>query len=95
MKFLKNLFSSKERSKPEILIEEQGLSCPITAIVEQDDQVAFFYLWGKEGSSFGAKSCWVRNLQPATEKVDTRAVEQGIAPMMPRSFCKFPDGQPP
>ena len=57
--------------------------------------VAYFYLYSDENQDFGMKSCWVRNLQPAPEEVDKVLMEAGHAPMMPREFCKHPEGLPP
>lgn len=95
MSFLKKLFSSKEKEfqKAEVLIEEQSPSCPVTAIVEQDNRVVYFYLWGAENTNFGVKSCWVRNLQKAPEKLEEKLLDKGIPPMLPEQFCKFIDGQ--
>ena len=95
MSFLKKLFSSKEKEfqKAEVLIEEQSPSCPITAIVEQDNRVVYFYLWGDERTNFGVKSCWVRNLKEAPEKLEEKLMDKGIPPMLPKQFCKFKDGQ--
>lgn len=95
MKFLKKLFSSQEEEiqKPEVLLEERSPLCPITAIVEQDISVVYFYLWGAETTGFGVKSCWVRNLKPAPDKISESQLKKGIPPMQTRSFCKFPEGQ--
>jgi hypothetical protein len=95
MSFLKKLFSSKEKEfqKAEVLIEEQSPSCPITAIVEQDNRVAYFYLWGPENSNFGVKSCWIRNLNQAPNELEEKLMKKGIPPMLPKKFCKFPEGQ--
>ncbi|MEO1450019.1 MAG: suppressor of fused domain protein [Bacteroidota bacterium] len=97
MKFLKNLFSGSGNSnqEPEILLEARSPLCPIHAVVEQDDRVAYMYLGGQKHSPFGTKACWIRNLQPAPEEIETGLMEDGIAPMMPQAFCKFPDGQKP
>ncbi|NMM47804.1 suppressor of fused domain protein [Marinigracilibium pacificum] len=92
----KRLFSSKKTKvqKPEILLEESSPSCPITAIVEQDDRVAYFYLWGPDNSDFGVRSCWIRNLQPYSDKDEKYFIKDGNAPMMHSQFCKFPEGEP-
>lgn len=95
MSFFKKLFSSKEKEfqKAEILIEEQSPTCPITAVVEQDNRVVYFYLWGDEKTNFGVKSCWVRNLKKAPEQVEKKLMEKGIPPMLPKQFCKYKEGQ--
>jgi len=91
MKFFKKLFSKKEeeKSEPQILLEERSPVCPITAIVEQDDRVAYLYLWGDENKSFGTKACWIRNLVPAPENFDSNSP---APPLMPKEFCKYPEG---
>ncbi len=95
MNFLKDLFSSKKEEfiKPEVLLEENSPNCPITAIVEQDNRVAYLYLWGPENSSFGTKSCWIRNLKEAPAQKEVNLIQKGIPPMLPKQFCKFPLGQ--
>jgi len=96
MSFFKNLFSSKkeEFSEPQIIFEEDSPSCPITAIVEQDKRVVYFYLVPQDANShIQLKSCWVRNLKAAPKKKEVKLMEKGIAPMMPIRFCKYPEGQ--
>lgn len=95
MSFFKKLFSSKRKKteKAEILLEEKSPSCPITAIVEQDNRVAYFYLWGPENSNFGVKSCWITNLKEAPIESEEKLMDKGIPPMLPKKFCKFPQGQ--
>ncbi len=94
MKFLQKLFSSKEEiQKAEILLEERSPICPITAIVEQDTNVVYFYLWGSESSNFGVKSCWVRNLKEAPETIDESELKKGNPPMQTKQFCRFSKGQ--
>ena len=39
----------------------------VQAVVEQDERVIYFYLFGAEHTDFGMRSCWVRNLRPAPE----------------------------
>lgn len=95
MSFFKNLFLSNKHKHqpPEILLEEKSPSCPITATVEQDNRVTYLYLWGPENSNFGMRSCWIRNIQAAPKHVDKTEMKNGIPPMMPQEFCKFPQGQ--
>ena len=97
MSFLKKLFGSDspKREEPKVLIELRSPSCPITAIVEQDNQVAYFYLWGDEDSDFGVKACWIRNLDEAPTEMDLKQLEEGTPPMLNRAYCKFPEGQMP
>ncbi|KRT16051.1 hypothetical protein ASU31_11155 [Pedobacter ginsenosidimutans] len=97
MSLLKKLFSSRKekRQEPEVLAEFRSPSCPITAIVEQDERVAYFYLWGDKDTDFGIKSCWIRNLAAAPANLETNLIKKGIPPMLTSSFCRFPAGQPP
>jgi len=97
MSFIKNIFGGKKKEYQEatVLLEETSPCCPITAIVEQDNRVAYLYLWGPEGSSFGVKSCWIRNLDEAPNKVDSKLLEKGVPPMMPKDKCLHPTGLQP
>ncbi|MRX39015.1 hypothetical protein GJU43_06990 [Flavobacterium sp. LC2016-23] len=78
--------------KAEVLIEERSHSCPITAVVEQDNRVAYFYLYG-DNEDFGMKCCWIRNLMEAPKELEEKLMEKGIPPMLTKEFCKFPEGQ--
>ena len=50
-------------------------------------------VWGDEKTNFGVKSCWVRNLKKAPERLEEKLMDKGIPPMLPEQFCKFKDGQ--
>ncbi|SEA03209.1 suppressor of fused domain protein [Bizionia paragorgiae] len=95
MNFFTKLFSSRSKAlqKAQVLLEVQSPTCPITAIVEQDQRVAYFYLYGPEHLKYGIKSCWIRNLKKAPIKLETQLMNKGIPPMLPKAFCKFPEGQ--
>lgn len=87
------LFSRKNKiEKPRVLLELRSPNCPITAIVEQDNRTAYFYLFG-DNEDFGMKSCWIRNLTKAPEEIEVKLMEKGIPPMLTKEFCKFPEGQ--
>ncbi|AWK03459.1 hypothetical protein HYN56_04165 [Flavobacterium crocinum] len=87
------LFSRNNKiEKPKVILELRSPSCPITAIVEQDNRTAYFYLFG-DNEDFGVKSCWIRNLSKAPEEIEVKLMEKGVPPMLPNEFCKFPDGQ--
>lgn len=94
MNIFKRFFGKKEElaSEPVTLLEEICPLCPITAIVEQDERVAYLYLWGPEGSDFGVKSCWIRNLQAAPEENDPKSLEKGIPPIQPKQYCTHAEG---
>ncbi|MBV7533800.1 suppressor of fused domain protein [Chitinophaga sp. sic0106] len=84
-------------SEPEMLIEETNERGTMYAMVEQDDRTAYFYLYPSEimGNRFKPRPCWLRNLQPAPEKRDTAAMQNGVAPMLEAKFCKHPEGEAP
>jgi len=65
------------------------------AYVEQDGRVAYLYLAGDEMSGLGVRSCWVRNLLPAPDDMDVEGMKRGDAPLLPRAFCRHPEGAPP
>jgi len=93
MSFLKKLFSSSKDTyqKPIILLEEQSPLCPITAVVEQDNRVAYFYLIS-EIPHFGTKSCWVRNLIHGTKELDKKAIKKNHPPVQQFIYCNHPEG---
>jgi len=78
--------------KPKVILELRSPGCPITAIVEQDNRTAYFYLFG-DNEDFGTKSCWIRNLNAAPDEIETKLMEKGVPPMLTKEFCKFPEGQ--
>ncbi len=67
----------------------------LEAAVIQDKRVAYLYLAGPEESPFGTKACWIRNLQEAPATIDFDGMDEGIAPMLPKEYCKYPEGQAP
>jgi hypothetical protein len=67
----------------------------IQAVVEQDSRVVYFYLWPAPETNFTMKSCWVRNLVPAPEKLDVEGIRKGTPPLLPRGMCRHPDGASP
>ncbi|WP_433834392.1 suppressor of fused domain protein [Flavobacterium anhuiense] len=87
------LFSRNNKiERPKVILELRSPSCPITAIVEQDNRVAYFYLFG-DNEDFGVKSCWIRNLIKAPDEIEVKLMEKGVPPMLTKEFCKFPEGQ--
>ncbi len=78
----------------DVLLEEQSPHCPITAIVEQDERAAYFYLWGDEETRFGVKAVWIRNLQKAPKGDDEKMMKIGVPPMMPENKCLNKGGLP-
>lgn len=77
------LFSrnNKKIEKPKVILELRSPSCPITAIVEQDNRTAYFYLFG-DNEDFGVKSCWIRNLDVAPEEMEVKLMEKGVPPIV-------------
>lgn len=78
----------------EIIIESVSPNGNIEAVVEQDRNVAFFYLRGAPDTEFGVRACWVRNLGPAPEALDQAGMAAGNPPMLPRNQCSHPRGAP-
>lgn len=81
----------------DVLLEDQSPHGNVVAVVEQNDRVAHFYLFGEEGSDFGVRSCWVRNLKhaPTDPQLLKTDMEAGIAPMLPQGACMHPGGARP
>lgn len=77
---------------PEILVEEVSPNGNVFAIVEQNEHCCHFYLNGHESTSFGIKSCWVRNFQSAPAQLAVDAMRTGEPPMLTRAFCLHPEG---
>lgn len=75
-------------SAQRVLLEEVNPHGTVQAVVEADDQVVHFYLYGAPDSGFGVKSVWVRNLSSAPDALDVEAMKAGRAPMNPQPHCK-------
>ena len=75
-----------------VLLEEFSPHGNLQAVVDASDGVVYFYLWAGENSAFGMRSCWVRNLERAPDKLDYDSMKTGQAPLLPGSFCKHPEG---
>jgi hypothetical protein len=86
---------ASDKLKSEILVEERSPNGNVSALVEQNADTCYFYLQGDPASSFGMKSCWVRNLRPAPDRLDTSAAREGVPPMLPRKNCRHPEGAAP
>lgn len=84
-------------SEPEILIDQPNNRGTLYAIVEQDDRVAYFYLYPSEllTTKYSPRPCWLRNLKPAPEKRDVAAMKEGMAPMLEAGYCNHPEGKEP
>ena len=80
---------------PAILIESSSPTSPITAFVEQDNRVVYFYLQGADAINFGVRACWVRNLAAAPPALDRQGMADGKAPLQPREHCNHPASSVP
>ncbi len=71
----------------------------LEAAVEQDDRCAYLYLREVDDPharlGVGARSCWVRNLEPAPPMMRISELREGLPPMMPAASCAHPKGAPP
>ncbi|MFY0253669.1 suppressor of fused domain protein [Chitinophaga sp. 30R24] len=84
-------------SEPVILIDQPNNRGTMYAIVEQDDRVAYFYLYPSEllTTKYSPRPCWLRNLKPAPETRDTAAMKEGMAPMLEARYSNHPQGKEP
>jgi hypothetical protein len=81
-------------SDPETILEEVSPNGHVCAMVEQNDRCCYFYLHGDRSSSFGVKSCWVRNFRAAPDQWEVEAMREGEAPLLPVAHCQHPNGAP-
>jgi hypothetical protein len=77
-----------------ILFEEVSPLGNVQAVVEADERVCFFYLYGAQDCGFGVRSVWVRNLRRAPAELETSRMRSGEAPMNPQAFCRDPAAGP-
>ena len=78
----------------EVLLEEVGPNGNIQAVVEADEDVCYFYLFGDEGTNFGVRSVWVRNHSAAPDFLSITRLTSGVAPKNPGVYCRHPQGLP-
>lgn len=78
----------------EVLLDEASPSGDITALVVQDNRVAYFYLQGQE-NHIPLRACWIRNLQQAPAEMDIESMRDGLPPLLPAAFCKNSMARPP
>jgi hypothetical protein len=79
----------------EVLLEDIGPNGNVQAVVEADEEVSFFYLFGFKEANFGIRSVWVRNHSRAPESLDVVRMRDGLAPRNPAAHCGHVDGLPP
>lgn len=71
----------------DVLLEEWSPVCSIQAVVEDNGQAVYFYLWVNPGSENAEiRNCWICNRVPAMEDMDYEAMKMGMAPRMPRAY---------
>jgi Suppressor of fused protein (SUFU) len=75
-----------------VLLEEVGPNGNIQAVVEVDEDVCFFYLFGAQETDFGMRSVWVRNHSQAPDSLDVARMRSGIPPRNPKGHCRHPQG---
>ena len=80
---------------PEVLLVAVGPNGNIQAVVEADENVCYFYLFGAEGIDFGMRSVWVRNHSQAPVTLDVAHMKEGGPPKNPAAHCRHPEGLPP
>ncbi|NSL90181.1 suppressor of fused domain protein [Chitinophaga sp. Mgbs1] len=82
---------------PVMLIEQANNRGTLYAVVEQDDRVAYFYLYPSElfTNKYSPRPCWLRNLKAAPHKKDVQAMREGMAPMLEAAWCSHPEGKEP
>ena len=83
--------------EPGIIFNEVSPLGNVSAQVEDDGRVVFFYLaffQNGEEEPEEMKACWVRNRGPAPDSIDKAGMKEGLPPMMPREFCRHAQGNP-
>ncbi|MRT05352.1 suppressor of fused domain protein [Ewingella americana] len=82
----------------DILVEVSNDKQTLTALVEQDDRVAYLYIYAREDlrDRFPRmRACWIRNLTPAPQHDDHAAMESGKAPMLAAQYCRNLEAEAP
>jgi len=79
-----------------LIAEVHNQQRTLTAIVEQDERTAYFYIWPTDlfRSQYAVRGCWLRNLLPAPAQEDREAMEQGIAPLLSAEYCRNLEAEP-
>lgn len=82
---------------PVVLLEQSNNRGTITAVVEQDERTAYFYLYPSDalGGRYNMRPCWLRNLIPAPAGKDVQGMKDGMAPLLEARFCNHPEGKAP
>lgn len=75
------------------LLEQVSPHGNVQAVVEADQNVCYFYLFGAEETHIGMKSVWVRNFCKAPAVLDVEGMNSGAPPMNPSPNCRHTKGQ--
>jgi len=76
----------------EILLEEVNPNGNIQAVVESDDDVCYFYLFGAAETKFGMRAVWVRNRSRAPEALEIERQRAGTPSRNPAGHCRHTAG---
>ena len=82
----------------EILAQVSNDKQTLIAMVEQDDRVAYLYIYAREDlrDRFPRmRGCWVRNLSPAPAQDDAQAMAEGLPPMLAAQYCRSLEAEAP
>jgi hypothetical protein len=84
--------------EPEALLFETSPFGNLDAIVQHDNRSVYLYLNERPVAGqqrvYGTRACWVRNLAPGPLSLNQDQMQQGVAPMLPRTQTVDRDGQP-
>ena len=83
--------------EPDAILFETSPLGNIDAIVQHDGRVIYLYLNGHtiDGQNkFGTRAVWVRNLEEAPYVLDEDEARSGVAPMLPKTCCKYSKPEP-
>ena len=103
MKLLKKitniLFGKKEEThlQPKDIKQSRSPNCPLYAIVEENDNCTYMYLYeldGEENPKRIVGAAWIRNHTKSPSNIEYAAMKQGMPSMLPTKFCSHPNGKP-
>lgn len=79
-----------------VLLHEASPYGSREAVVEDDGRTVYLYLVPAKATEPGpdTQTVWIANRLPAPDEPDLASMEAGIAPLMPRSGTRHPEGLP-
>src|SRR5258708_717245 len=77
----------------EALLKEVNPNGNIQAVVESDDDVCYFYLFGAPDTRFGMRGVWVRNHSQAPGAFEIERLQSGSPSRNPARHCRHPAGR--